>query len=419
MDSKLRVAVVQDGARLHYAMPRALKRAGMLAGLYTDWYNDGSFQARALLRVAGLLRPELAGRMRERGCAELGGVAIFDHKVSSLIGQGIIRWAGWNNPLPPLIWRYQGWKTLSRTPLAGGSAAVDAVLAIAFMLSPAACRRLQRRGIRVVADQPIAAVREGIRQRDLAAQRWPGWEAAHGERGGAEAVLRWEQAEAALFSAVDHLTCASGYVRDSMVTQGVPAGKVSVIPYPADTAACGPLNRQGRTGAVAVGFVGAVGLRKGAPWLLEVARRCDPKLVKFVMVGPVQVTDFGQEQLRGRVELVGPVPRSEVRDWLGRFDIFLFPSTCEGSAGAVMEAMASGLPIVASPNSGTVLRDGVDGWIIPYDQPEAMAQRVMELAEDEEKRLAMGRAARRRAEEFDIDYYGRELAALLHRVCGR
>ena len=77
-----------------------------MAGLYTDWYNDGSFQARALLRVAGLLRPELAGRMRERGCAELDGVATFDHKVSSLVGQGIIRWAGWNNPLLPLIWRY-------------------------------------------------------------------------------------------------------------------------------------------------------------------------------------------------------------------------------------------------------------------------------------------------------------------------
>ena len=84
-----------------------------------------------------------------------------------------------------------------------------------------------------------------------------------------------------------------------------------------------------------------------------------------------------------------------------------------------MEAMATGLPIIASPNSGTVVRDGVDGWIIPYDQPEIMAQRVMELAKDGEKRVAVGRAARRRAEQFDIDYYGRELAALLHRVCGR
>ena len=410
---------MQDGARLHYAMARAIKRAGMLAGLYTDWYNDGSFQARALLRVAGALRPDLAGRMRERGCAELRGVAIFDHKISSLIGQGIIRWAGWENPLPRLIWRFQGWKTLSCTPLAKGSAAVDAVLAIAFMLGPAACRRLQRRGIRVVADQPIAAVGEGIRQCDLAAQRWPGWEAAHGGRGGAEAVLRWARAEAALFSAVDHLTCASGYVRDSTVAAGVAPEKISVVPYPADTAAYVALDRSGRTGAVTVGFVGAVGLRKGAPWFLEVAKRCDAKLVKFVMVGAVQVTDYGREQLRERVELVGPVPRSEVAGWLGRFDIFLFPSTCEGSAGAVMEAMATGLPIIASPNSGTVVRDGVEGWIVPYDQPEIMAQRVMELAKDGEKRVAMGRAARRRAEQFDIDYYGRELAALLHRVCGR
>jgi len=83
---------------------------------------------------------------------------------------------------------------------------------------------------------------------------------------------------------------------------------------------------------VLVGFVGAVGLRKGAPYFLEVARRSRGSTVRFVMVGPVQLPEAAIKRMSESVELVGRVPRNQAVAWLLKFDMLLFPSTCEGSA---------------------------------------------------------------------------------------
>ncbi len=411
---KLRVVVMQDGARLHYAMPRAIRRADMLAALYTDWYNDKSRLARMFIVLARRVRPLRAVRMEQRRSDDLDGVPIFDAKLLSIPILSL--WSRWEiiQTIRRGAIRLRHRRLFHRGPIAERARGVDVVLAFTYFVSLRYCRVMQSRGIKVVADQPIAAARELTRQRGLADHRWPGWEPKQTGAWLAQEIRR----EAALLPVLDHLLCASQYVKDSLVAQGIAADKISVVPYPTDTVNFAPLDRRERTGPVVVGFVGSVNLRKGAPWFLEVARRCDPKLVKFVMVGPIELTGYGQEQLRRHVELIGSVPRSEVSQWLERFDIFLFPSTCEGSAGVVMEAMATALPVITTPNSGTVARHGVDGFIAAYDQSDLLAQRVMELARDSRMRLAMGHSARKRAEEFDIDRYSRELAGLLSRIAG-
>ena len=166
-----------------------------------------------------------------------------------------------------------------------------------------------------------------------------------------------------------------------------------------------------------VGFVGAVGLRKGAPYFMEVARRISSERLKFVMVGPLHLRPEVVSRYGSAVQFVGGVSRGEVAQWLSRFDILFFPTTCEGSAGSLMEAMASGLPVVTSPNSGTVARDGVEGFLAAYDDAATLSERILRLAQDEGLRQRMGQAARRRAEEFNLDWYSREIGRLLRRVC--
>ena len=139
---RMRFVVVQDGARLGYAMARAIKRAGMLAGLYTDWYNDGSPAARGMIALARRLRPARAVRMALRRAVELEGVPIYDAKL--LGGYLAATWpnscgTGW-------FWRgidaVRRVQLFARGPLAPAGGHVDAVLAFTHMLSPAACRRL-------------------------------------------------------------------------------------------------------------------------------------------------------------------------------------------------------------------------------------------------------------------------------------
>jgi glycosyltransferase involved in cell wall biosynthesis len=134
------------------------------------------------------------------------------------------------------------------------------------------------------------------------------------------------------------------------------------------------------------------------------------------MVGPVQLDPLKVAAHRGHVELIGGVPRSQVLDWLTRFDIFFFPTTCEGSAGSVMEAMASGLPVVTTPNSGTVARDGIEGFVAPYHDLDRLANAIRQLTDEPDLRLRMGKAARKRIETFNMDWYAQALADLYRRL---
>ena len=72
--------------------------------------------------------------------------------------------------------------------------------------------------------------------------------------------------------------------------------------------------------------------------------------------------------------------------------------------------MATGLPIVTSPNSGSVVRHGQDGFIRPYDDIDGLTEAVQQLISDRELRRSMGRSARHRIEQFNVNAYGRKLA---------
>lgn len=200
--------------------------------------------------------------------------------------------------------------------------------------------------------------------------------------------------------------------------QGVNPNRVTVIPYPIDTDPVAAVDRTDRSGPVTVGFVGSVSLRKGAPCFLEVAKRFDPRRVRFVMVGPVTLDRHVVADHRGEVELVGEVARSDVEAQLTQFDVFFFPSTCEGSAGAVMEALASGLPVVTSPNSGSVVRDGIEGFVRQCNNVDSYASSIEQLVDDVNLRQRMARAARLRAEQFNLDWYSNELAGMFRSLVG-
>lgn len=75
--------------------------------------------------------------------------------------------------------------------------------------------------------------------------------------------------------------------------------------------------------------------------------------------------------------------------------------------------MASGLPVITTPNAGTHVRDGIDGFVVPIRGTDAMMARIEELYRDRDLRLAMGRAARERASSFTWARYGAGLDAVL------
>ena len=114
------------------------------------------------------------------------------------------------------------------------------------------------------------------------------------------------------------------------------------------------------------------------------------------------IEDLG---LRDHVELVGAVPSAEVLRRMQQADVFVLSSVAEGISNAVLEAMASGLPIVTTRAGGMheAVTDGVEGLVVPVRDIEALAAAIARVATDEPLRQKLGEAARRRAvAEFSL-----------------
>jgi glycosyltransferase involved in cell wall biosynthesis len=391
--------VIQDGARLHYAVPRALHRTGRLEVMFTEWYAGPGTPLILASRLASRLVPTVGKRMLERHVPDLDSAHIVTN--GWLAAYGRLR-----QPLFPTPEKYFAWLSgkVAQWVARCGFGASNAIYGFVRNIAPSLCRLAAERGLAVVVDQMIAARGFETREALLQASRFPSWSIDYPnthDRVGAIERDTWE--------AATRVTCPSDYVRSSLISEGVPADRVRVVPYPIATSALTHRPQSRRGGPLIVGFVGEVGLRKGAPYFLQVAKCFDPTKVRFVMAGPVRVSATARQELESRVELKGAIRRSQVNDFLAQCDIFLFPTTCEGSAGAVLEAMASGLAIVTSPNSGSPIRNDAEGIVLPYDEVNALAAAVERLVRDDGLRAEYGRRAHLCASALTIEAFGRQL----------
>jgi glycosyltransferase involved in cell wall biosynthesis len=198
------------------------------------------------------------------------------------------------------------------------------------------------------------------------------------------------------------------------VAHGTEASRVFVLPYGVDTRRFRPPERPREPdGKFRVLFVGALTQRKGIKYLLEAAKRADIKGLELVCVGKLAGDAAAFAPYADVFRHVRHVPFHEVHLLFQTADVFAYPSLHEGSAFASYEALASGLPVVCTPNTGSVVRDGIEGYIVPVRDVEALVERLRRLARDPDLRARMALAARTRAEDFTWTHYGARLATWL------
>jgi glycosyltransferase involved in cell wall biosynthesis len=176
--------------------------------------------------------------------------------------------------------------------------------------------------------------------------------------------------------------------------------------------------------APVVGTVGVLRSEKAHEVLLQAAaqvRERHPAL-RVVVVGD---GDRRDELVRLTAELgledavLFPGVRDDVPDVLRAFDVAVNSSMREGSPLSVMEYMEAGLPVVATHVGGVpeIVRDGVDGLLVPPNEPDAMAGALLALLGDRDAAAAMGRSGQeRRRAEYDLDVTTRRLGELYERL---
>jgi glycosyltransferase involved in cell wall biosynthesis len=109
--------------------------------------------------------------------------------------------------------------------------------------------------------------------------------------------------------------------------------------------------------------------------------------------------------LSDRVFFLGPVDHAALGGLLWHSDVFVLPSRMEAFGVAVLEALAAGVPVVATEVGGIpeIVRDGVDGLLVPSDRPAALAAAIGKIVSDESLKRRLAEAGPPRAEAFRID----------------
>jgi len=179
--------------------------------------------------------------------------------------------------------------------------------------------------------------------------------------------------------------------------------------------------RGGLPGAFIVGNVAALDVAKGQLDLLDAARRLavDHPDTGFVLVGDGPDGDAIRTAAQGlrNVHFTGFV--DDVPDWLAAFDVFAFPSHHEGLGSVLLQAMAAGIPVVASDTGGIpeLIRHEETGLLVPPRDPGALAAAIERLHGDEALRRRLAEAARRRLADFSVAAVADRLEALYRNVC--
>jgi glycosyltransferase involved in cell wall biosynthesis len=187
--------------------------------------------------------------------------------------------------------------------------------------------------------------------------------------------------------------------------RGMKAERISTIYYGVDLEKYRPVNRPANGTGLVFGTVARLVYQKGHTWLLEAIPRILEKYPqarwRFAGDGAKRSDLEAQAQRLGishAVEFLGS--RSDVQDLLGTFDVFILPSLWEGFPNVLLEAMACGLPVIATAVEGTVemVLDGETGRLVPKEDTAALAAAMLELAGSAKVRQQMGKNGRARVE---------------------
>lgn len=349
----MKVLVAQIGARRHYAVPRGLQEAGVLAGLIADACADiWPWKALGYLPVAcrrGVVRSILGRKVTGVPSCKIEGMFGFALAGVTFGKQGVEenrtdfwvrRNADFGRRVAAMDWG------AADTVYAYNGAALEVF------------EEAKRRGLRCVLDQTAAPWRYNTELLQREQERWRGWEENPADMDLSGRMIEREEAE---WELADRIVCGSDFVIDTLREVGGAWEKARTVHYPRPQVPSGGEIRKDREAGEKqrVLFVGTLQLRKGIQYLYEAAEYLDPEKYVIRAVGPSTLTPYAMRCLGERMEVRGAVPREEVWKYYGWADVFVLPTLSEGSANVCHEAMAVGLPVITTKASGVDREGGV------------------------------------------------------------
>ena len=384
----------------------ALEERGWLETMAIDYYCD-----LASARFKWIPEGWAKKFLRKRYYAPLNSRRVRTHLLPSVItkiatikartSKGRTRWVFWNNA------QFDRWVASHLRRFGNLAFGYESASLHTF-------RRAKELDIPRVLYQPIACAEKAMVLLDEERQRFPAladtlrysWFPANELEG------RREERHLA-----DAIFCASTFTKQSLIEAGIKLEKIFVEPYGVDQMVFAPSKE--KFSDFSVVWASSYTQTKGIGYLLEALAREPVPGIELVLAGYPYGTDaVGLYEDRLRVRRLGHISRQELGQVMGRCHAHVFPTIVEGFGRNIIEAMASGLPVITTANCAgpDLIEDGVTGFIIPVRDVDAICEKLAWIYDNPQEAIEMGERARSRVATLTQADYRRRFADRIHEV---
>ena len=270
-------------------------------------------------------------------------------------------------------------------------------------------------GLHRIYDLPIGYWRANRRISTEEAELQPAWKGTLNSLADSDAKCALKDRELEL---ADTVIVPSTFVRNTLdLYPGKKKIVVNSFGVPGQVAAPREMTRADQP--LRVLYVGSLTQRKGISYLFDAVEKAGKAVTLTIIGRKVGHSDLLDECCT-RYRWLSSIPHTEILAEMRLHDVFVFPSLFEGLALVTGEAISQGLPVITTPNSGgaDILRDAVDGFIVPIRDADAIAARLMQLHDDRALLKQMSDSALQRAAQLGWEGYRGRIVDVVRETVG-
>lgn len=220
----------------------------------------------------------------------------------------------------------------------------------------------------------------------------------------------------------DYFFAASQFVKEGLIHCGAKENQIKLIPYGANVTSNIEKENGKENAKCKFLFVGQVNYRKGIPYLLDVISEMGDT-AELTVVGAYNPDDWFVKKYKdaANIHFTGLVTFDKMQKIYEQSDVFIIPSFAEGMAQVGIEAMACGLPIICSTNSGVndLVEDYKNGFIIQPGEAEALREKMQWFVDNSQQISFMGENAKKIACCYTWEQYEKKVVGAINNVLKR